>query len=96
MPRKKDENKVGDIFSSLKKSLKGFTEEMKGPLTSWMKRENKDTEEVLKMLHEARTKASELRFLVENLEDSVSNGKSLKNSRFASNVVRKFLESSAG
>jgi len=93
MPRKKDVDKVENIFSALKGSLKTFTEEIKGPLTAWMKRENKDTEDVQKMLMEARSKASELRFLIENIEDAVQNGKSLKNSRFASRVVKKFLDS---
>jgi BMFP domain-containing protein YqiC len=93
MPRRKDQERIDEIFSTLQKSLKTFTEEIKGPLTSWMKKQNMETEEVMKMLMEARSKASELRFVIENLEDVVRDGKTLKNSRFASNVVRKFLES---
>lgn len=92
MPRKKDEERIDEIFSTLQKSLKTFTEEIKGPLTSWTKKQNIDTEDMLKMLMDARSKAAELRFVVENLEDTVKNGKILKNSRFANNVVRKFLE----
>ena len=93
MPRRKDQDKIDEIFSTLQKSLKTFTEEIKGPLTAWTKKQNIDTEDISKMLMEARSKASELRFLVENLEDVVKNGKTLKNSRFASRVVKKFLES---
>ena len=92
MPRKKDHDKIDEIFSTLQKSLKTFTEEVKGPLTAWTKKNDIDTEEIMKMLMEARSKASELRFVVENLEDAVKDGKTLKNSRFASRVVQKFLE----
>ena len=92
MPRKKDNDKIDEIFSTLQKSLKTFTEEVKGPLTAWTKKNNIDTEELMKMLMEARSKASELRFVVENLEDKVKDGKTLKNSRFANKVVRKFLD----
>lgn len=92
MPRKKDQDKIDEIFSTLQKSLKTFTEEIKGPLTSWTKRENMDSEEILKILRDARSKSSELRFVVEGLEDALKDGKSLKNSRFASRVVEKFLE----
>lgn len=92
MPRRKDQDKIDEIFSNLQKSLKRFTEEIKGPLTAWTKRENMDSEEIMKILREARSKASELRFVVEGLEDALKDGKSLKNSRFASRVVEKFLE----
>jgi hypothetical protein len=94
MPRKKDQDNVNEIFTSLHKSLKKFTDEIKDPLRAWVKRQNIDSEEIMKMLMEAQTKASELRFIVERLHDSVKDGKTLKNSRFASRVVKKFLESS--
>lgn len=92
MPRRKDDEKINEIFSTLHKSLKTFTDEIRDPLRAWMKRHNIDGEEIMKMLMNAQTKASELRILVKILHESVTDGKSLKNGRFASRVVKKFLE----
>jgi len=58
-----------------------------------VKRQNIDGEDIMKQLMAAQTKASELRIIVRILHDSIQDGKSNKSSRFASNVVRKFLES---
>ena len=92
MPRKKDQDNIDEIFAGLQDSLKTFVEKVKGPLTAWTKKNNIDTEELSKMLMEARSKAAELRFVIERLEDVVKDGKTLKNSRFANRVVQKFLD----
>lgn len=93
MPRKKglgrDVEKSIDTIDGLLVSLRDFE---KIPLKRGLQSSKVLEKDLAKMINDASEKAHSLSLLIEDLKDAVKGIKTNKNSRFASKVVRKFLE----
>jgi len=93
MPKKqglgRDVEKSMEIMDKLSECLKDFTGM---PLKKGLQSNKIADEKLVKVINEASEKAMSLKNSIEDIKDQVKSTKPPKNSRFASRVVKRFLE----
>ena len=85
----KDVVKSMEIMDQLSECLRNFTSM---PLKRGLKSNKIEDEKLVKVIDEASEKAMSLKNSIENIENQVKSAKPIANSRFASRVVKRFLE----